>query len=719
MTDFLEGDQDTGVQNTQVPNDDKLPVDSAAAAFVKRWTAKIKAQKRRDEKAFERMDRCMALAKDGAEKEWSENSENYVVPILNRLTNQAVAQLYAKNPQVYAKRKKRRMFTVWDGTIASLNEAEAMLKQAATMGQPLDPNAQAIMTDANTVKQYDTMMDGVGDTLTILHNHFWDDPAAQLKQQLKALVRRTKVCGVGYVKLCFQRVLQKNPDITVKLDQTTQQLAELQTLMAQKADGDIEEDSAKAEELKQMQADLQEQETLIVAEGPLYSFPRPKSIIIDGDCQQLKTLFGAWWYAEEFEKTQDDILTDYKVDVKGQFTEYKASDTEAKWERWSDEKGEMSRQHCAKVWRVMDRKTGLEFTICEGYPDYLKPPAAPDVKLSRFWDIFPLVFNEIESETDKYPPSDVWNARHLQAEYNRSRQGLREHRQQNRPGYFATKGTFEEADLQKISSHPSGAVIEVNTQLAQGESIADKLMAKPVMEIQPAQYDVEPIFTDILRVTGDQQANEGPTTTSTATESSIAEQSRSVGLADSVDDIDDLLSLLAQSTSEVMLLNISKQTVINIVGPGAVWPDMQQTREEIAEALLLDIRAGSSGRPNAPAELQKMQAAMPFIIQLPNVNPIPFTQKFLDLLDIDAEDAVVEGLPSIQAMNAMMQNLEQQGPQAAGPAAPMPSNAPAAQGPQGANNAPKPPMAPPAPMAPHPAPVPAGHMANGAPGGMA
>ena len=307
---------------------------------------------------------------------------------------------------------------------------------------------------------------------------------------------------------------------------------------------------------------------------------------------------------------------------------------------------------------------------------------------------------------------------------------MREHRLQNRPGYIAGMGTFEEKDLDKLQSHPSGAIIIIGGQLTSGDKIGDKLQAKPVMQIDPKQYEVDSIWQDILRVTGDQQADAGPTTTATATESSIAEQGRTVGLSDSVDDIDDLLSLLAQSTGQLMLTELSKQTVMEIVGPGAVWPDAPETREDIAEEISLDIRAGSSGRPNKAIDMQNLQGAMPIIMQIPGINPVPFGQKILDIFDIDAEDGMVEGLPSMAAVNAMASHPPpppgaapppgappQQAPHPMPPPQAGPPNAPNMQGPQGIHNAPKPPgVTPP----PHPTPLPPmppGNIANGAPGG--
>ena len=49
-----------------------------------------------------------------------------------------VAALYAKNPRAVAKKRQRLMATIWDGSLESLGQAEATIKQAqaALMGMP-------------------------------------------------------------------------------------------------------------------------------------------------------------------------------------------------------------------------------------------------------------------------------------------------------------------------------------------------------------------------------------------------------------------------------------------------------------------------------------------------------------------------------------------------------------------------------------------------------
>jgi hypothetical protein len=73
-----------------------------------------------------------------------------------------------------------------------------------------------------------------------------------------------------------------------------------------------------------------------------------------------------------------------------------------------------------------------------------------------------------------------------------------------------------------------------------------------------------------------------------------------------------------------------------------------------------------------------MERGMPYLLQLPGINPYPLGRKYSDLLEIDLDDVIVEGMPSIQAINAQMGKAATQG---AGT-----KNDPAAQGNKGAAN---------------------------------
>lgn len=667
----MEDEMEAGaVENGAASETAEPQVDAARAALVKQWTKRVHEAKEHHKKAFDRIRKSMKLAVDGANEAWTKDDENYVVPIISRHINLAVSQLYAKNPKALAKRRDRLMYQLWDGDV---NSWPRLLERA------MQGDVQALLTlqEIQQAKDFFAMMDRMAKTLEILHDHFMGEQQHSYKAQFKQLVRRTKVCAVGWVKLGFQREFSRNPERSARIDDMQQRLSHIERLMKEAAGGDLEKESAEAEELRTMLVDLRQEEDIIVREGLVWDFPRTLEVIVDPACRHLRTLVGARWLAHEFDMTPGEIKEIYQVDVGSKYKTHEQRGGDADAGKRVDEDGQPVK--FAKVWEIQDKQNGQVLTICEGYDDFLRGPEAPDVKLERFFNLFALVFNEVESEKDLYPPSDAWILRHAQAEYNRSRQSLREHRTAARPWWVTPRGSFEDEDLEKVGHHDAHQVVQINA-LPEGRSVADLLQAGPTAPIDPNLYEVNQYYSDMQRSVGSQEANLGGTSGATATESSIAETSRMSTLADNVDDLDDLLTELARSAGHIMLMELSKETVMEIAGPGAVWPDMPMSREQAMKDLMLEIRAGSSGRPNQAAEVANLERAMPWIVQVPGINPEPLARKYSELLDIPLDELFVQGLPSITALNTM----------AGRPAEPStgdPRTDPGQQGGQGGQNA--------------------------------
>lgn len=661
IIDATEGGE--GVATGANPTSPK-EVDAARAALVQRWIDDVKAAKTHHEKAFKRMKSCVKMAANGTRDDgdaWAEDGD-YVVPIINRLINQAVATLYAKNPTAVAKRKQKLLYQLWDGDSASIMAAMQAAQQQMTMaatapvqvdpvtGQAMAPQISPemqLIAEVQQVKQQLVMYDRMAKTMQLLFAYFLEEQDSGYKEQFKAMVRRAKVCGVAFVDLDFQRQLKPNPDIAAQISDTTNLISSLEAdIAAMQEEGvSFDEESAAAEALRLKIQDLQSRAEIIVREGPVLSFPRAWEIIPDKDCRHLKTFAGARFVAREYDMTPKRVQEVYKVELGERFMCYSKDGTAS-----ADRKNGKCR-----VWRIQDKSTQQVLVVCDGYNDFLVEPAEPDVKIERFWTTFPLVLNEVESDDEAvsiYPPSDVWNSRHMQREYNAERQGRREHRIAARPWWAVLLGKLQDGDKTKISNKKAFEVVELQS-MTPGEDIKQVLQAGPTPAFDSALYESESTFADMLRSTGAQEANLGGTSGDTATEASIAENSRGTSNASDVDDLDTMLSALARGIGQLLLTELSKETVLEIAGPGAVWPDMPPTREQITKDLILEISAGSSGRPNKAAELANFERAMPYLSMLPGVNPEPLAKKGLDLLEIDMEDAFVQGLPSIVAMNQM------------------------------------------------------------------
>jgi hypothetical protein len=133
-----------------------------------------------------------------------------------------------------ATRRKKLMYQIWDEDPRTL----AAAVQGAQMG---DPAAGQLIQELMQVAQYNAMVDKLGKSLEICWDYFCGAQAHGFKQEMKALVRRTKVNGVGYVKLCFQRALEPNPEITAEITDVTDKIARIEAQLTKAADGELDE----------------------------------------------------------------------------------------------------------------------------------------------------------------------------------------------------------------------------------------------------------------------------------------------------------------------------------------------------------------------------------------------------------------------------------------------------------------------------------------------
>lgn len=655
-------------------------VDEGTIKLVKEWCERIE-----DAKVFwkDPFDQMREDAKFGRGKQWAnqkKGDDRYIANLTHSHIRGRVASLYAKNPKVQARRRPKMHYVVWDGSPEMLKQAQLTM---ATMANPagamaavqagaapmptMDPQtAQAVMRDEQEGKAKKALYGRLGKTLEMVAQYSLDEPIPKFKTRAKTLVRRTLTCGVGYAKLGYQRMLNRSPDLMGKIQDATDRLEHLKRIQDDLTDDKLEMASSEAAELEANLASLHKEADIILREGLVFDFPKSWSIIIDPDCYELKGFLGAGWVAQEFLFTPKKGQEIYGVDVS---EAYSVHTPEGKKPKAKDKS-----QKLAAFYEVYDLQGQVCFTICLGYPGFVKAPAEPDIWQEQFHPFYQLTFNDVEDDECIIPPSDVFMLRPMAVEYNRARESLRVHRVANRPAWVAPKGLFGTGEMKdRLANHYEHELIE--HELQRDTDLEKALRPKPTIPIDPALYETEHIYADMQRVGGRQAANLGGTSGSTATEVTVAEQSRSEGDSSNVDDLDDFLTDLLRGAGQVLLLNMDEATVKEIAGMGAVWP--KQSRKEVARELCLEVKAGSSGRPNRQARLLAIEKTAPFIMQIPGFKPTKLADLMLQEIDetLEVEDFLEEGTPSIVQMNSAKSAVEGYSP------------TPSAQGPQGGANA--------------------------------
>lgn len=667
-------------------------VSDARKALVTQWADDVKFAKGHWEKSFKRMREDMDFALG---LQWSDKRDDprYVANITLRMVAQKTAFLYAKNPKAVARRRERLLNTVWDGTQDQINIMMQAAQAVMMSGMPPTPEmmqasqeAMAILKDMKNVQDMSKQLDAIAKTLELLYAYNVSEQTHPFKQMMKMVVRRVITTGIGYVKIGFQRVMDRRPEVEARISDASEKLATLERLSADLADGEFDSYSAEAEQLRLLVKDLSNQVEFVSREGLVFDYPGSTSIIPDTKIIHLREFLGADWVAQEFILSPDQVQEIYGVDVGSNFTAYTKTKNNGGSAMQSTMAGgnpsnirENKKGDCL-VWEIYSRKDGLVYHVCDGYHEFLREPASPEIYLERFYPWFALAFNECEHEEEIFPPSDVRLMRDQQLEYNRARQGLREHRIAARPMTAVASGMLDENDIKKLQEHPANAVIELNG-LQPNQDVKSVLQSFTGPGIDPNLYEVNEVYTDVQRTTGVQEANLGGTANGTATESQIAEASRQTSMGSNIDDLDDLLTQLARAGGQILMKEVSTETVKKIVGPGAVWPEL--SRQEVAEEIWLEIEAGSTGRPNQAQEIANMERMAPLLFQIPGISPEFMGKELLRRLDdrVNLQNAFKPSNASIVMMNAM------KGPMA--PGSGMGPGAPA--GPAGANTAPRPP----------------------------
>lgn len=622
--------------------------------LVSEWQDDIRRAKLKWAPAFSRMYEDMAFC---AGNQWPSRRDLYVANVTLRHIEQRVSTLYAKNPRVVARRRQRLVSKVWDGSIGQAQQAQMLVQALAQTGQMPPPEIIQLLQDVQQATAHNQMLDRMGKTLEILYTYQLEEQAQPFKTMLKLVVRRALTTGVGYVKLGFQRAMQRKPEIESQIADFSERLSTIERISADLADSKTELDSAEAETLRLAIQALENEEMVLIREGLTFDYPDSWSIIPDTCCRSLKTFLGCKWVAQEYFLTPEDVQEIYGVDVRQGARRYAPAitlDSNSSPVFQPVQHGSMDEQTVVAVWEVWHRQTGLVLTLCDGWPDFLREPDAPDMPTERFWPWFPYVVNETYEKDQVFPPSDVTLLRDPQKEINRGRQSLREHRLANRPKTIVPAGMLDDEDKDKLANHPANAVIELKA-LSPGQSVDQVLQPMRQTGVDPNLYDTNPAFEDILRVGGAQEANLGGTSSATATETSVAEASRQTASASKIDELDDLLTLLARTGGQILLSAMSLPTVQDIVGPGAVWPEL--SRDDIAKEIYLEVAAGSTGRPNKAAEVQNFQQLAPIIMQIPGIDPEAFAKEAIRRLDdrLELTDFIRPGIPSIQAMNRQAQ----------------------------------------------------------------
>jgi hypothetical protein len=632
---------------TTSPNKDN----SLELADVKLWSKRLKDAETYFQKDFVRMRDNMKFAA-GLQREGQDSIDckEYTANFVNREVQMKVSTLYAKDPKAVYKRRPRLDFQIWDESVESMQDAHALIGQAmqnpALQQSPQFAAAQALINDITTGKKWQALCDRIGRSMEILYQYQCDTQSPDFKYQMKQLVRRVVITGVGFVRMNFSRQGDHALTSSGTDDSLSMRLKRARSIMAQIDDDQITEDDPRRQQLEELFASVEQSSTngdiTNIEEKIDFDFPSATSILVDPRCKSLKGFVGARWVAQKYVLPVEDVnayfeLTgDKAIKAGGDLVTYARDGVEKKGQLVADSSKDPQEKSLCCLYEVFDLTTKSVVFLVNGWKMYVQEPQPLTPNLKRFWPIFSLTFNDIETEEGMvvhvYPPSDVELIKHPQKELNRQREELKKQRIANRPWYGCSEGLLTSTDLDAIGNHQSNQLISFKG-IPPGTPISQVIERFASVPIDPALYESDTVLKDSKLVIG---SNTPQTSLShvAATPAVIQEQARSGGVNSNVDDLDDLLREMAFAGGEITLQEFSLATVKRIVGVGAVWPE--QNRQDFLNEIYLDVVAASSGRPNKAVDVANAQQVGPLMAQA-GANPWALIKYYCKVLDSDLD----------------------------------------------------------------------------------
>lgn len=430
----------------------------------------------------------------------------------------------------------------------------------------------------------------------------------KLKKRAKSAIRSAMTTSAGWVKMAWQKDIKRDPLLENRIADTQDNLQRIRALISDVEDGDESrgELEAKEAELNQQLDALREQAEVSVSSGIVIDRVLTEDIFILDDTlydfdgyEQADAIAHRVWmtterYKETFGKDAPKTANRYGSDKK---------------ERGSG--GDDGKVELVAVFEVWDRVSNSVYTLCAGADEWAREPYAPTVIGERFYPFFALAFNPVDGSAK--PLSDTELLIELQDEYNTTRTNFAEHRKENLPVRVYRKGgDLTDADVKALSNRQSGQWVGIEGNPDQPIEKDIAILQNP--PVDPGTYDVSPILRDAEMVLGAGDAAKGTINKAkTATEAEIMAQGLQSRVAERQDVVEDWISEMAQYAAELCLQEMTLPQVQRIAGESASWP--QLNKAQIFDLVSIDIRAGSTGKPNRNKEREQWAQMLPQIQQ--------------------------------------------------------------------------------------------------------
>lgn len=452
---------------------------------------------------------------------------------------------------------------------------------------------------------------------------------AKLKRRGKACVRSSMVTSIGWGKLTLQREWGEDPIAKARLNDAQENLKNIDGLAVQieaATGSDCDRELLRAKVQAEVES-LTHAPEVVKRKGLVLDKLHGEDVIILDDSvqdfdsyQESRAMAHQLWVTEDeftakFGFTPDEVSTAGY----GSPTSYSAprgvADPLKKQANTNSQPGKQvaagggtGEKRWYHIYEIWDHEHNQVHTWGEGMECWLKLSYCPTTG-EHWYCFFPLVFNIVDGSF--YGLSDVELLIKLQEEYNSTRDDFAKHRKENLPVRVAREGgNLTPDDVNKISNRQSGDIIVIKG--GGGQPLSHDLMVMDNPPIDPANYDTLPIRTDVELISGASDAANGAVQKAkTATEASYLQEGLANRTSERQDALEDWVKELGTYALQIGLQVWSLADVQEIAGKDAVWPQMDKAA--MFDKINIEVRAGSSGKPNSQDEREHWTNLLPVL----------------------------------------------------------------------------------------------------------
>jgi hypothetical protein len=618
------------------------------AADVKKWLDRIDAARKFDESAREQYAKDRRYARGDSGFEVDANLIGTYIDILESF-------LYARDPDVDVRpspaseppslEAMRDAAEDYVGGSPDIQQAHDQAFQAVLQDSGGDQKAAAAagqqaadgLKDHLIQQQYEQLRQryqrrqrdtkAFAETLEIIISRLWKD--ARLKFRGVRWVRSALTIGLGVLKVSWQERTAPSPETVTAINDLQANIKRAASMRQDLDEAQGAEEDAKRAEYERQLATLRSQAEVVVARGLAVDLvPAEDFQVAPG--YTIADHVDAPWNSHRIPMRYCDAQAEFELpdEIMKQANRYSAKKPQmvqretamVAQSRPSDadkfqsagESMEYSTDTTGDfvmVEEVWDRDTNSVLTGIHGIKRWVKPAWNPTAT-TRFYPFFTLCTSEVDGQ--RHPQSLVTSSAKLVDDYNRIGSAEAEHRRRSLPGILYHKGQVGQAAMTSIEKSVTGEWTGIETTMPNTDLRA-VFFQKPFAPLDLGLYDRERITRELERIWGVQEALSGAINTAkTATEADIQQSGFKARTAGRRDAMETVLGEVAQYTAELARAHVTKEDAQAIAGPDAMWPDYAGA-DDLRGLLVVDVRAGSSGKPDTMGERQAWANQLPLL----------------------------------------------------------------------------------------------------------